>query len=428
MSVWKAGIAVALAALVLTGCKAGIEGTCGSSSDCKAGLRCVRQVCVDPKAQHRCESSAGCKNSGQCFAHRGACVWGHDVQCRKTRFCALKGHCAEQNKKCAAGTDADCKGSDGCHDSGNCTARQGTCVATSGKDCRGSWGCRNAGRCTARGGRCVAGADDDCRGCTLCLSEGLCSFQKDRCVAATDADCKGKDICRSHGACHARGGTCTPRSTAWCRKQTICKELGRCSLDQDGLCVAATDADCRGASACRSRRRCKADQGECNSTTARAYHQETDELITRLHSPDEKKVAAAAETLVQRAWAARISATQAERIVLLMREGERRWKKHYPGKTRTIQIKHYAGKILSSLGIGLLGPGLKREATLAMRSGATLTTRKLPRRRGLPLLRRGPLNMPAMPKVINMPQLSASDMADIAQYKRKVIFRRRGSS
>ena len=428
MSMKKPGTLLILVLLAPGGCKAGLEGTCGSTSDCEASLRCVRQVCVDPVAQHRCERSVGCKNSGRCFARQGDCVVGPDVRCQETRFCVLKGHCSLKKKKCEAGSDADCKRSDGCSDSGLCAARQGRCVAASGEGCRRSWGCRNAGRCTARGGRCLAGADEDCRGATLCLGEGLCSLAKDRCVAAADGDCAGKDICRSHGACHARGGACVPRSAAWCRSLTICKELGRCSLDPDGLCVAATDADCRGATACRRRRRCEADQGECNTTTASAYRKQTDALITGLHSQDEKKVAAAAEELIQRAWAARVTASQAERVVLLMREGERRWKKNYPGKTRTIQIKHYAGKILSSMGISLLGPELKREAILAMRSGAVLTNRKRPRRRSLRMHRRGLPNMPAMPGVIQMPRVSAQDAANMARYRPKVIIRRRGSS
>ena len=404
---------LALGALALCGCKADLEGTCGTSSDCKAGLRCVRQVCVDPGAQHRCEASAGCKNSGRCFARKGQCVVGLDVQCRKTRFCALKGHCSLVGGKCAAATDADCKASDQCHDSGHCTARKGSCLA-SADGCRASWGCRNAGRCAASGGACVAGSGADCRATTLCQSEGLCSVARGRCVAAADTDCASKDICRSHGACQARAGTCAPRSTRWCRGLTVCRELGRCTL-RDGLCVAASDDHCRRAAACRLRRRCKADQGECNVTTALAFRKETDELISRLHSRDEKKVASAAEALVQRAWAARITAAQAERIVLLMREGQRRWKKHYPGKTRTIEVKHYAGKILSSLGIGLLGPKLKKEATLAMHSGAVLTKRKYPRRR-LRMFKPGSLkiNIPAIPKVVQFPKISAGDIADMA--------------
>ena len=35
---------LALGALALCGCKADLEGTCGTSSDCKAGLRCSHNV------------------------------------------------------------------------------------------------------------------------------------------------------------------------------------------------------------------------------------------------------------------------------------------------------------------------------------------------------------------------------------------------
>lgn len=334
-----------LAILSLSACKAGVDGTCGATSDCAEGLRCVRQVCVDPAAQHRCEQSAGCKDSGQCFARRGACVVGPDADCRRARFCTSKGHCT--------------------------------------------------------------------------LAEG-------RCGAATDADCKDKDICRSHGACQATGGACRPRSTAWCRGLTICRELGRCSLDPDGLCVAASDADCRRSAECTRRRRCTADQGECNATTAAAYYKETAALISRLHTPDEAKVAAAADELLQRAWASRITAAQAGRVALLMREGDRQWKKSYPGRTRTIQIKHYAGKILAGMGIGQIGPALKREAVAAMRSGARLERRRVPKVK-VPLYRRT-LNIPGLPKVIRVPKLTPEQAAGLARYRKRIIFRRRGSS
>ncbi len=277
-----------------------------------------------------------------------------------------------------------------------------------------------------QGGRCAASASEDCGRSALCLSEGLCSLVGGRCAAASDADCKGKDICRSHGACQAGGGTCRPRSTAWCRGLTICRELGRCSLDPDGLCLAASDADCKRSSACKRRRRCKADQGECNATTAAAYHKETRELISRLHAPDEVRVAAAAGELVQRAWAARITTAQAERVVLLMREGDRQWKKDYPGRTRTIQIKHYAGKILAGMGVGQIGLALKLEAAAAMRSGATLKRRRLPKVK-VPRYRRT-LNIPGLPGVIHVPKLTPEQAAGLARYRKRIIFRRRGST
>ena len=118
---------LALAFVVISGCKKGEGGSCFEISDCAEGLACVG-ASGELKRCEKCEGTADCSSDGRCTVKDGACVAASNEDCKKGYICNGKGACTAKDGKCTVGGDADCQQSDACKSQGYCIAKGNNCI------------------------------------------------------------------------------------------------------------------------------------------------------------------------------------------------------------------------------------------------------------------------------------------------------------
>jgi hypothetical protein len=125
------GMLLALALVLVPGCKKDEGQTCFDAADCAEGLACMGD------AVSRCEKCEGvdaCRVDGKCTAKEGVCIAASNDDCQKGWICKGKGGCTAKEGACTVGGDADCKQAEACAKDGYCKAKGNNCIKDKKKE------------------------------------------------------------------------------------------------------------------------------------------------------------------------------------------------------------------------------------------------------------------------------------------------------